>query len=278
MLLAVDIGNTNVTYGVFDGEKLRATWRMTSDVRRESDEYAATLLTLLGSEGMAIKDIHRAVISSVVPPLTANFEELCQRYLHVTPIIVGTGIKTGIRILYENPREVGADRICHAVAGYKLYGGPLIVVDFGTATVFDAITKEGDYLGGAIAPGINLAAEALFQRASKLPRIELVQPKHAIGRNTVASMQAGLYYGYIGLIEGLVGRFKRELGGNPKVVATGGLARLLIPDTQIFDEINHDLVLVGLRMIYEMNESERRPPLHGVAEPPISGAGERAAR
>lgn len=254
MLLAVDIGNTNVTYGVFDAERLRATWRMTSDVRRESDEYAAMLLNLLQYESMSIHDIHRAIISSVVPPLTATLEDLCQRYLHVTPIIVGTGIKTGIRVLYENPREVGADRICHAVAGYKLYGGPLIVVDFGTATVFDAITKGGDYLGGAIAPGINLAAEALFQRASKLPRIELVQPQHAIGRNTVASMQAGLYYGYIGLIEGLVGRFQREMGGDAKVIATGGLAHLLTPDTKVFDEINHDLVLVGLRLIYEMND------------------------
>lgn len=254
MLLAVDIGNTNVTYGVFDGEVLRATWRMSSDVRREADEYAAMLLNLLQYEGMIIRDIHRAVISSVVPPLTATLEDLCQRYLHVTPIIVGAGTKTGIRILYENPREVGADRVCHAVAGYRRYGGPLIIVDFGTATVFDAITQEGDYLGGAIAPGVNLAAEALFQRASKLPRIEIVQPKHAIGRNTVASMQAGLYYGYIGLIEGIVGRFQKELGGGAKVVATGGLARLLVADTQIFDAINHDLVLEGLRLIYEMNE------------------------
>ena len=258
MLLAVDIGNTNVTCGVFDGDRLRATWRMSSDVRRESDEYAATLLNLLQYEGMSIHDIHRAVISSVVPPLTATLEELCERYLHVPAIIVGTGTKTGIRILYENPREVGADRICHAVAGYKLYGGPLIVVDFGTATVFDAITKEGDSLGGAIAPGINLAAEALFERASKLPRIEIVAPKHAIGRNTVASMQAGLYYGYIGLIEGLVGRFQRELGGGAKVVATGGLARMMATDTKVFDDINQDLVLTGLRLIYEMNEKNLR--------------------
>lgn len=159
-----------------------------------------------------------------------------------------------MRILAENPREVGADRVCHAVAAFKLYGGPLIVIDFGTATVFDAITREGDYMGGAIAPGVNLAAEALFQRASKLPRIEFAKPKTAIGRNTVTAMQSGLFYGYVGLIEGLVVRFQKELGGGAKVVATGGLARLIASETKVVDHVNYDLVLIGLRILYEMNE------------------------
>ena len=263
MLLGIDIGNTNVTYGVFEGEKLRATWRTSTDVRRQADEYGAVLLNLMAHEGIPNADLTKAVIASVVPPLTAPFAEMCQRYFQISPLIIGAGTKTGMRILYENPREVGADRVCHAVAANKLYGGPLIIVDFGTATVFDAITKDGDYLGGAICPGVNLAAEALFQRASKLPRVEITQPKQAIGRNTVASMQSGLYYGYVGLVEGLVSRFQKELGGGAKVVATGGLARLVAADTRVFDAINYDLVLIGLRMLHELNEKAPRPVMTG---------------
>ena len=259
MLLAVDIGNTNITCGVFEGEELRATWRMAADVRRQTDEYAAMFLNLLDYHRIPKEDLDRGIISSVVPPLIVTFEELYQKYFHITPIIVGAaGTRTGMRILYENPREVGADRIAHAVAAYRLYGGPLVIVDFGTATVVDAITKEGDYLGGAIAPGINLAAEALFERASKLPRIELERPQQAIGRNTVASMQAGLYFGYVGLVEGLVARFKRELEGEAKVVATGGLARRMATDIQVIDVVNYDLVLIGLRLLYETNENAAR--------------------
>ena len=261
MLLAIDIGNTNITYGVFDGETLQATWRMATEVRRQPDEYAAMLMTLLAHDGIPKKSLDRGIISCVVPPLTATFEELCTRFFHIRPIVVGAGTRTGMRILYENPREVGADRVCHAVAAHRLYGAPLIIVDFGTATVFDAITREGDYLGGAICPGINLAAEALFQRASKLPRIEIVQPKAAIGRNTVASMQAGLFYGYIGLVEGLVARFQRELGGGAKVVATGGLSRLIAADTKVIDVVDYDLVLTGLRLLYELNEKPSGPGL-----------------
>ena len=259
MLLAVDIGNTNITCGVFEGEELRATWRMATDVRRQTDEFAAMFLNLLDYHGIRREDLDRGILSSVVPPLIVTFEELYQKYFQITPIIVGsTGTKTGMRILYENPREVGADRIAHGVAAYRLYGGPLIIVDFGTATVFDAITEEGDYLGGAIAPGLNLATEALFERTSKLPRIELERPKQAIGRNTIASMQAGLYFGYVGLVEGLVARFQRELEGEAKVVATGGLARRMATDIRVIDVVNYDLVLIGLRLLYETNENAAR--------------------
>lgn len=254
MLLAIDIGNTNINYGVWDGEKLRATWRMATDVRRQPDEFAAMSMQILQHNGLALTDVKAGIFSSVVPPLIPTFEEIFQQYFKVAPVVVGTGTKTGMRILAENPREVGADRVCHAVAAFKLYGGPLIVIDFGTATVFDAITREGDYMGGAIAPGVNLAAEALFQRASKLPRIEFAKPKTAIGRNTVTAMQSGLFYGYVGLIEGLVVRFQKELGGGAKVVATGGLARLIASETKVVDHVNYDLVLIGLRILYEMNE------------------------
>ncbi len=256
MLLAIDIGNTNITTGVFEGDDLRATWRMATDVRHQTDQYAATFVQLLDYHHIAREDLDSAIISSVVPPLIGTFEELCQKYFQTKPTIVGaTGTRTGIRILYENPREVGADRICHAVAGLSLYGGPLIIVDFGTATVFDAINKEGDYLGGAIAPGINIAAEALFERTSKLPRIEIERPKHAIGKNPTASMQAGLYFGYVSLVEGLVALIQRELGGGAKVVATGGLARTMANDIHVIDVVNYDLVLIGLKILYELNES-----------------------
>ena len=258
MLLAIDIGNTNITWGVFKGEELRATWRMATETRRQADEYAALVMNLLNYHHLSPDDLDTGIISSVVPPLTGTFAELCQRYFQLAPLVVGAGTKTGMRILYEDPREVGADRVAHAVAGYRLYGGPLIIVDFGTATVFDGISREGDYLGGAIAPGINLAAEALFQRASKLPRVELARPNQAIGRNTVASVQAGLFYGYIGLIEGMVERFQRELGGGAKVVATGGLARLMAEETRMIDTVNYDLVLIGLRMLHEINVTPAR--------------------
>ena len=258
MLLVIDIGNTNVNYGVWEGDQLRATWRMATDVRRQPDEYAALSMQILQHNGLTLKDIDKGIFSSVVPPLIPTFEEIFQQYFKVHPIVVGTGTKTGMRILAENPREVGADRVCHAVAAYKLYGGPLIVIDFGTATVFDAVTPEGDYMGGAIAPGVNLAAEALFQRASKLPRIEFAKPKNAIGRNTVTAMQSGLFFGYVGLIEGLVARFQKELGGDAKVVATGGLARLIASETKVVDHVNYDLVLIGLRLLHEMNEKSAR--------------------
>jgi len=253
MLLAIDIGNTNIVMGVFEGERLRATWRLATDVHKLADEYAVILLNLLPRDGLALSEIKDVILSSVVPPLVATFEELCRRYVGVEPLVVGSGVKTGVRILTENPREVGADRVVNALAAHRLYGGPVIVIDFGTATTLDAVSEEGDYLGGAIAPGIGIAAEALFERASKLPRVELVRPKNAIGKNTVTSMQSGLIFGYVGLIEGIVARIRDELGGEAKVVATGGLAQTMARETRVIDVVNPDLTMLGLRLIHELN-------------------------
>jgi type III pantothenate kinase len=253
MLLAIDIGNTNIVVGVFDGEKLKATWRLGTDVHKLEDEYAALLLNLLSMKGLAFADIDNAIISSSVPPLVTVFEELCRRYFEVTPMVVGPGIKTGVRISIENPREVGADRVVNAAAAHKLYGGPLIVIDFGTATTLDAVSEEGDYLGGAIAPGIVISSEALFEHAAKLPRVELVRPPKAIGRNSVSAMQSGIVFGYVGLIEGIVARMQKELGGTAKVIATGGLANIIASETGVVDAVELDLTLVGLRLIYELN-------------------------
>lgn len=254
MLFAADIGNTNITFGIFDGEKLKATWRIATGVHRMPDEYAILILSLLERQGLKGSQITAAVICSVVPPLVGGFEELFQRYLKITPIVVGAGVKTGVRISMDNPREVGADRIVNAVAAHHLYGGPVIVIDFGTATTFDVVSAEGDYVGGSIAPGIAIATEALFTRTAVLPRVELIHPKRAIGRNTVAAMQSGIVYGYVGLIEGLVARIQKELGDKAKVVATGGFAELLAEETSVIEVVNPDITLIGLRLIYEMNQ------------------------
>jgi type III pantothenate kinase len=254
MLFAADIGNTNITVGIFDGEELKATWRIATGVHRMPDEYAILILNLLERQGLQGSQITAAVICSVVPPLVGGFEELFRRYLKITPIVVGAGVKTGVRISMDNPREVGADRIVNAVAAHHLYGGPVIVIDFGTATTFDAVSAEGDYVGGSIAPGIAIATEALFTRTAVLPRVELIHPKRAIGRNTVAAMQSGIVYGYVGLIEGLVTRIRKELGAKAKVVATGGFAELLAEETSVIEVVNPDLTLIGLRLIYEMNQ------------------------
>ena len=255
MLLAADIGNTNITLGVFDGEKLKGTWRIATGVHRMPDEYAIMILGFFDRQHIKASEIKDVVLCSVVPPLIGNFEELCQRYMHVTPLVVEAGVKTGIRICMDNPREVGADRIVNAVAAHQLYGGPVIVIDLGTATTFDAVSGEGDYLGGAIAPGISIATEALFTRTAALPRVELAPPKRAIGRNTIAAMQSGIVFGYVGLIEGVVSRIQKELGDKAKVVATGGYAELLAKETRIIDVVNPDLTLVGLRLIYDMNKT-----------------------
>ncbi len=256
MLLAVDIGNTNITIGVFNGSKLKATWRVATGVHRMPDEYASLMLHLFEHEGIAVSQITDAILCSVVPPVAGVFEEMCRRYLKVTPVLVEAGIKTGVRISMDNPREVGADRIVNAVAAHQLYGGAVIVIDLGTATTFDAVSKEGDYLGGAIAPGIAIATEALFSRTAVLPRVELTHPNRAIGRNTVAAMQSGIVFGYAGLIEGIVTRIKQELGDKAKVVATGGYAELLARETPAIDEVNPDLTLIGLRLIYDMNKAK----------------------
>ena len=256
MLLTVDIGNTNINVGVFDGDKLKATWRMATGVHRMPDEYASLILHLFEHEGIAVPQITDAILCSVVPPLAGVFEETCQHYLKVTPLLVEAGVKTGVRIAMDNPREVGADRIVNAVAAHQLYGGPVIIIDLGTATTFDAVSKEGDYLGGAIAPGIAIATEALFSRTAVLPRVDLIHPKKAIGRNTVAAMQSGIVFGYAGLIEGIVSRIQKELGVKAKVVATGGYAELLARETKVIEEVNPDITLIGLRLIYEMNKTK----------------------
>jgi type III pantothenate kinase len=255
MLLAIDIGNTDISLGVFEGEELRATWHMATGIHRMADEYAALLLDLLYHQGLAASDIKEAVLCSVVPPLVATFEELFQRYFHISPLVVGAGVKTGVRIRMDNPREVGADRIVNAAAAHHLYGGSIIITDLGTATTFDTVSKEGDYLGGAIAPGIAAAAEALFMQAAMLPRVELVHPKQAIGTNTITAMQSGIVFGYTALVEGMVARIQQELGEKTKVIATGGYAELIAKETAIIDVVNPDLTLIGLRLIYLINKA-----------------------
>jgi type III pantothenate kinase len=256
MLLALDIGNTAITIGVFDGERIRARWSIATDVENLVDEYAILLLSLLQTQNLHAADIDEAVLGSVVPSLTPVFQEVCRRYFNVAPLVVDPGVRTGVRILYDSPRDVGADRVIDAVAAIKLYGPPLIIVDFGTATVFDAISREGDYVGGAIAPGIGISLEALFERTAKLPRIELERPKNAIGKTTVNAMQSGVIFGYVGLVEGVIARMKKELDGEPKVVATGGYAPLIARETPVIEEVNVDLTLVGLRLIQEANRGQ----------------------
>ena len=264
MLLTIDIGNTNVTMGVFRDEELVATWRLATDTHKMPDEYALLIRSLLPLKGVAPQDIHSIALCSVVPPLTQVFDELSSTYFGVSPLVVGTGTRTGVRILYENPRDVGADRVVDAAAAFALYGGPVIVVDFGTATVLDAVSRNGDYLGGAIASGIILTAEALFERTSQLRRVELVPPKTAIGRNPAASIQSGIIFGHVGMVESMVRRFKAEIGEDTKVVATGGMAPLIQKETSIFDAVNLDLTLVGLRLIYDLNAGDKN--VHGGEE------------
>lgn len=258
MLLAMNVNNTNVTVGVFNDTSLRATWRFATDTRKQADEYGILMHGLLDHDGLSAADIDEAVMASVVPDLEPIFEKACKRYFDVRPLVVGTGIRTGLRIVYDSPREVGADRVADAVAAIRRHGPPpLIVVDLGTAAVFDAISKDGDYLGGAIAPGLGIASEALFQRAAKLYRVELSKPSSAIGRNTVAAIQAGIVFGYVGLVEGIVGRFKEELGGEAKVVGTGGYAELIARETDVIDVVDVNLALEGLRIIYELNREAK---------------------
>jgi type III pantothenate kinase len=254
MLLAVDIGNTSVHIGVWQGEELRATWRLATDVERLPDEYAIQLLGLLHESAIDAGQIRACVLSSTVPSLTQTFQELVKRYFHTHPLVAGAGVRTGVRILYDTPRDVGADRIIDAVAALRLYSPPpMIVVDCGTATVFDAISRDGDYLGGAIAPGIALSAETLFARASRLYRVELEKPKTAVGKNTVHALQSGIVFGYVGLVEGIVSRFKHEIGEDAKVIGTGGYASLIGRNTGVFDVINPNLTLIGLRIVHELN-------------------------
>jgi type III pantothenate kinase len=257
MLLAIDIGNTNVTVGVFDGEDLRATFRLSTDARKMPDEYAIAVNQLLPLRDVSPEDIDAVAMCSVVPPLTPSFTHLARTYFGVEPLEVGSGTRTGIRVRYDPPRDVGADRIVDAAAAFKLYGGPVIVVDIGTATVFDAVNGVGDYLGGAIAPGIAIAADSLFHTTAMLRRVELAKPPAAIGKNTVHALQAGLVFGYSELVKGMVARFRRELGEHSSVVATGGLVDVVAEEAGVFDAIDPDLTLTGLRIVYDMNTHRR---------------------
>ena len=267
MLLTIDIGNTAVTVGVFreEGatggsgnganpvERLVTTLRVATDSRRLADEYGILLKNLLEFRGVATTDITAACICSVVPPLTGMFEDLCRRFFGVTPLQVTSQIDLGMPVRYDNPRDVGADRIVDAVAAVELYGAPMIVVDLGTATVFDAVSRDREYLGGAIAPGINLSADALYYNTSQLRRVELVAPAEAVGRNTTTSLQSGIVLGYAGLVEAMVGRFKAEIGEDAKVVGTGGLVTVVSEHVPVFDDINQELTLVGLDIIFRKN-------------------------
>jgi type III pantothenate kinase len=253
MLLAVDIGNTSITIGLYKGDKLGPRWRLTSDNDRTSDEYGILLVQLLEREGIQAEEVREIAIACVVPPLISTFERACRDYLNATPLIVDAGTKTGIPLRYEDPKQVGADRVVNAAAVRRIYKGPACIVDFGTATIFDAISAEGEYLGGACAPGIGIASDALFQRAAKLPRVEILRPPSAIGRNTVHSLQSGLLYGYVGLVDGMVARFRAELGPNMKTVGTGALVELIARETRSIDIIEPWLALQGLKIIYELN-------------------------
>ncbi|HHV28996.1 type III pantothenate kinase [Acetivibrio mesophilus] len=255
MILVIDVGNTNTVFGVYDGTNLLNHWRMETSKGKTSDEYGMFMVSLFNYEKLDIDEIEAVVVASVVPPIMYSIEHAIRKYFKREPMIVGPGIKTGINIKYENPREVGADRIINAVAACELYGGPFIIVDFGTATTFCAVSSKCEYLGGVICPGIKISAEALYQKAAKLPKIDLTKPETVIGRNTVASMQAGIIYGYVGKVDYIVRRMKKEMKeDNIKVIATGGMARLIASESETIDEINGLLTMEGLRIIYERNK------------------------
>lgn len=263
MLLAIDIGNTNIVLGAFDGETLAQSWRLTTDRGRTADELGIMVTTLFHHAGIEPDAVDGVILASVVPPLTGVMQEMCTRYFGREPLVVEGTQDTGLPVRYEPPSDVGADRLVNAVAAFELYGrprrAPVIVVDFGTATTFDAISVDGAYLGGAICPGIQISAEALFQRAARLPKVDVRRPASVIGRTTVASMQAGLYFGYVEMVDGLVRRLQHELTGESGraavCVATGGMAGVLARDTTVIDEVNPDLTLVGLRMIWSRRRS-----------------------
>ena len=254
MILTLDIGNTNIKSALFDGTEMRQYWRLATNRNRTSDEYGMSMMNLLNHFGIDKAEISGIMMSSVVPQINFTIEHMCRSYFGMEPMKIEPGVKTGINIKYENPRELGSDRIANAVAAYELYGGPCITIDFGTATSFGAISAKGEFLGGAICPGLKLAADALTERTAKLPRFELVKPETAIGRNTVSNMQAGIVYGYIGQIKYLVNRMKKEMDVEGiKVIATGGLAVLVAGESSVIDVMDGLLTLKGLRIIYEKN-------------------------
>ena len=255
MILVIDVGNTNIVLGIYDGKKLVKSWRKSTDQSSSADEIGMFMVQLLKFNNIDTSQIEDVIISSVVPPVMYSLERGIQRYLGITPVVVGPGIKTGINIKYDNPKEVGADRIVNAVAVLENYGGPAIVIDFGTATTFCAISANYDYLGGVICPGIKISMDALISHTAKLPRIELLKPDKIIGKNTISSMQSGLIYGYVGQVDYIVNRIKEEmaLGDDVKVIATGGMARLISEESKTIQRVDHYLTLEGLRILYEKN-------------------------
>ncbi len=253
MLLVIDVGNTNTVLGIYRGDQLIHDWRIRTVPDLTVDEYGMLIYNLYKSSGIGDREIDAIIISCVVPPVLNVLEPLCEKYFHLKPLIVGPGIKTGMPIYYDNPREVGADRIVNAVAGFEKYQRAMIIVDFGTATTFDYVSAKGEYMGGCIAPGIMISSEALFQRAAKLPRVELSRPKTIVAKDTVSSMQAGIMFGYAGLVDGIVERIKEEVRDNPLVLATGGLARVIAPETKTINVVDDMLTLDGLRIIYLRN-------------------------
>ena len=257
MVLAFDIGNTNIKIGLFDGDRLVFSWRVATDLVRTADEYGIALIQLLQSGGITPSQIEGTIVSSVIPQLNYTIEHMIDYYLHQKPMFVGPGVKTGLNIQYENPREVGADRIVNSVSAFNKYGGPVITVDFGTATTFNAISKDGKFLGGCICPGVKTAIEALVRSTAKLPTIELVKPKKIIGKSTVTNMQAGVTYGVVGQVRYIIETMKKEMGENDiKVVATGGLSELVKDEVGLIDVVDRRLSLVGIKMIYDLNSEK----------------------
>lgn len=254
MLLVIDVGNSNTVLGIYQGNDLKNDWRVGTDKYRTVDEYAMLINDLFRLSGLSFSDLDDVIVSCVVPPMLNTLERLCKKYFQLDAYVVGPGIKTGMPIQYDNPKEVGADRIVNAVAAYEKCKCSLIVVDFGTATTFDVISSDGAYQGGAIAPGVGISAEALFTRASKLPRVEFLRPPQIIAKNTVNSMQAGIFFGYVGLVEGIVGRMQKELSGEARVIATGGLAEPIAEATDMIDQVEPFLTLEGLRILYQRNK------------------------
>jgi type III pantothenate kinase len=255
MILVFDVGNTNIVLGAYKGDKLLDFWRVATDTQKTADEYGILIKQMFIHQGYNIDDVKAVIISSVVPPMMYTLEHMSRKYFKKEPLVVGPGIKTGMNIKIDNPKEVGADRIVNAVAGYEMYGGPLIIVDFGTATTYCAIAKNGDYLGGAISPGVRISMDALYQRTAKLPRVELLKPDTVICKNTISSIQSGVIFGYVGQVDYIVRRMKKELGDeNTKVIATGGLSKLIASESETIDVVNGLLTLEGLRIIYDRNK------------------------
>ena len=253
MILAIDVGNTNIKCGIFRGGELVNSWRMGTDLDRTSDEYGICIISIFNHLQLVPRQVSGIIISSVIPSINYTLEHMCGIYFGLKPLFVSPGIKTGMNIKYDNPKELGADRIVNAIAAYKLYGGPCIIVDFGTATTFGAIAQNGDFLGGCISPGLKISTEALTQNAAKLPRVELVKPDCVICRNTISAMQAGIIFGYVGQVDYIIRRMKKELGADALVIATGGLASLVAAETHAINEVNSFLTLKGLFYIYEKN-------------------------